>query len=78
MSILAVDFQNAHKRFARHGHAAHLTHTFFAFLLFFQKFFLSCDVAAVALCKDVFPDGFDGFPCDDFAAYARLTGISNC
>ena len=66
--ILFVELEHCHEGFLRNLHRAELAHPLFAFLLFFQQLFLSGDVAAVALGKDVLAECLARFAGDDFAA----------
>ena len=61
-----------HEGFLRHFHITHLTHPLLAFLLLFQKLFLTADIAAIAFCKHVLAHRLDGFPGDNLAADCRL------
>ena len=40
-NLLFVQFENSHECFLRNLNGTQLTHTFFTFLLFFQKFLLT-------------------------------------
>ena len=56
-----VHLQRGNESFLRDVDLAELPHLFLAFLLLLQKFPLSRDVAAVALCGDVLAQRADGF-----------------
>lgn len=53
-------------------YATDVFHSLFPFLLFFEEFAFSADVAAVAFGDDVFSEGFDGVGGDDFLADGGL------
>ena len=72
--VAAVDFKNGHERLARNFHGAELPHFLFALFLFFEKFFLSRYVAAVALCENVFAQSFNRLSRYDLSADSRLNG----
>src|SRR3982751_2468203 len=68
----AVHLQRGDEGFLRDVDLAELPHLLLAFLLLLQKFALTSDVAAVALCGDVLAQGADGFTRDHLAADRRL------
>ena len=49
-------------------------HSFLAFFLFFEELSFAADVASVAFGYDVFAEGGDGLPGDDFGADGGLGG----
>src|SRR6202171_1308007 len=64
----AIHLQRRNKRLLRDVDLAELPHLLLAFLLLLQKFALTRDVAAVALCGDVLAQRADGLARDHFAA----------
>ena len=51
---------------------AELTHTLFAFLLLFEKLFLSRYITAIALCENILTHSLYGLTCDDLSTYGNL------
>ena len=71
---LVVNLQNGHECFAWNAYTTHLAHTLFAFLLFFQQFLFTSDIATVALCQNVLAEGLDSFASDNLVADCGLDG----
>src|SRR5678815_2695176 len=65
---LLVDFQHCEKGFLGNLNPPNFLHPLLAFLLFFQKFALTGDVAAVTLCNHIFAHCFHGLTCDHLIA----------
>src|SRR6218665_342088 len=72
LSVLVVQFQNGHKCFLRNLYVSNLTHTFFTFFLFLEKFTLTGNISTITFGSYVFSQGFDGFTSDDFSTNRSL------
>ena len=69
---LDVAGQRRDERFLRHLDATNHLHTLLTFLLLLEQLALTADVTAVALSKNVFSDGTNGFASDDAGANGGL------
>ena len=65
--LFIIQFQNTHKRFLRDLYISDLTHTFFTFFLFLQKFSLSGNIATVTFCQYVFAHRTNSLTRNDFS-----------
>ena len=72
--LLFVKLEDCKEGLGRYLNGSELAHFLFAFLLLFKQLFLSRDIAAVALCKNVLAHGLDGLASDDLAADGGLNG----
>ena len=72
--MLFIKLEDCKECLGRYLNGSELAHFLFAFLLLFKQLFLSCDISAVALCKDILAHGLDGFARDDLAADGSLNG----
>ena len=70
--FIIIQLQYAHKCLLRYLYVTNLAHTLLSFFLLFKKLFLTCDITAVALCKDIFAHGFNGFSCNNLASDGSL------
>src|SRR3712207_5074894 len=68
LSLLFIQFQYIHKCIIWNFYISNLTHSFFPLFLFLQKFFLSCDITAIAFRKHILSECLHRLPGDDFGA----------
>jgi hypothetical protein len=64
--------EDAHKGLLGDLDGADAFHALFAFLLAFEDFHFAGNIPAVKLGGNVFAEGLDCLPCDDFTAYGDL------
>ena len=69
---IVVELENCHERLGRYLNRSELAHLFLAFLLLFKQFLLTCYISAVAFCKYILAECFDGLSCNYFSAYSCL------
>ena len=72
--MLFIKLEDCKESLGRYLNGSELAHFLFAFLLLFKQLFLSRDIAAVALCKNILAHGLDGLASDDLAADGGLNG----
>ena len=73
-STSGVQFQYSEKSLLRYFDITDLSHAFFPSLLFFEQFTLSCDIAAITFCSQIFSERFDRLSGDDFRTDGSLDG----
>ena len=69
-----IQFQHGQKCFLRNFYVADLAHSFLPFLLFFQEFPFSGNIAAIAFGGYILAHGTDVFAGDNFGADCGLNG----
>lgn len=70
----SVEFEDGEECFLRDLYPTDLLHAFLTFFLLFKQFAFSADVAAVALCGNVFANGLDGLTGYYLGADGSLDG----
>ena len=74
LELFLFQFQNSHERVLWDFNIPNHLQAFLTLLLFFEQFFLTCDVAAITLCKHILTCRLDVRARDDSSAGRSLDG----